>query len=529
MVFNSYFFILIYLPILLIGWFGLNRWNRRAAEVFLIAMSLWFYGCFGPACLAVLILSILMNYLFGRDLEGRKGRMIAGVVCNLLLLGWFKYVTPAVSSSLPDASALPTFLTLSLPIGLSFYTFTQISYLVDRYRGEVPQEGFLRYVLYASYFPKLAEGPITRYEEVMSQFRDEAGRKVNPDNVTRGLVLFILGMSKKLLIADTLAPAASHGFESVYYLDTLSVIVTVLCYTLQLYFDFSGFCEMAMGISQMLNIRLPVNFDAPFRAFSYSELWRRWHATLSRFFTQYVYIPLGGSRKGTARTCLHILIVFMLSGLWHGTGWTYLAWGLLTGILVIGSRRYGRWHNNASALSSVTLTGPGARRAGNPEAAAKDAAGRKPEDPGAARETGGWREKGRILWRRVRILSVFALSMIIFGASSLGDSAVMLRQLFVPRFPGWLYRMAGQVDVSEFWLVNKAVSLLFPALENPAALAELLLVMCIALILIFQKKTAVQISQSMAFTTRNAVLIGILAVWCLSSLSGVSTYVYFQF
>ena len=525
MVFDSFFFIFIFLPVLLVGWFGLNRVNARAAEVFLIGMSLWFYGCFGTACLVVLLLSIALNYLFSRGITGRKGQLAAGVAANLLLLGWFKYVTPAVSSAAEDSSALPTFLTLALPVGLSFYLFTQIYYLVDRYRGTIPQEPFLDYLLYASYFPKLAEGPITCYEEIMLQLRDPALRKVNGENITRGFILFFLGMGKKLLIADTLAPAATHGFASVYYLDTLSVILTLCCYALQLYYDFAGFCDMAMGVSMMLNIRLPLNFDAPYRSTSFSDFWKRWHMTLTRFFTRNVYIPLGGSRRGTLRTWLNVMIVFLLSALWHGTGLTYLAWGAMTGILVIISRQ---WQRNRTGHKVPVGT---AGREGTVSAKGGAGTGIRRRRRKAAGDDGLLSGDGvlRTAWRRVWNFILFCLTLVFFGAPDLESSIVIFRKLLVPRFPGWLYRMAGQLDAAEFWLVNKAVSLLAPTLENPAALAELLFVLAVAFVLVFQKKTALQLSESMELRPRTAVPVGILVVWCLTSLSGVSTYLYFQF
>ena len=523
MVFDSFFFIFIFLPVLLVGWFGLNRVSARSAEIFLIGMSLWFYGCFGLGCLLVLLLSIALNYLFGRGITGRRGQLAAGIAANLLLLAWFKYVTPAVSSAAGDDAALPTFLTLTLPVGLSFYLFTQICYLIDRYRGTVPQEPFLTYLLYASYFPKLAEGPITCYDEIMTQLRDPALRKVNGENVTRGFILFFLGMGKKLLIADTLAPAATYGFASAYYLDTLSVILTLCCYALQLYFDFAGFCDMAMGVSMMLNIRLPLNFDAPFRSTSFSEFWKRWHMTLTRFFTRNVYIPLGGSRKGTLRTWINVMIVFLLSALWHGTGLTYVAWGVMTGVLVIISRQ---WQKRPSKYDSSPM--PSA--AGGPVAAERGAAPRR--EPSAS-SAGAGRPSGpgalRTAWRRAWNFILFSLTLIFFGAPSLEYSIVIFKKLLVPRFPGWLYRMAGQLDAAEFWLVNKAVSVLAPALTNPAALAELLLVLAVAFVLVFQKKTALQLAESAELRPKTAVLIGILAVWCLTSMSGVSTYLYFQF
>ena len=335
MIFNSFFFILIFLPLTVSGWFLLNRKSMILSEWFLIGMSLWFYGSFSPWYLAVLAVSVALNYGFGRLVQGKKGLLAAGILLNLALLSWFKYVTPELGAPEHAGTMVRSLLAIGLPVGFSFYTFSQISYLIDSFRGEVKNDGFRRYLLYITYFPKIVEGPITCYEEVISQLRNPANRVFSAEQLSHGILLFTFGLGKKLLIADVLAGPAVFGIQSAYYLDTLSVLLTMTCYALQLYFDFSGFCDMAMGISWMLNIHLPLNFDAPFQAESFPEFWKRWHMTLTRFFTKYVYIPLGGSRRGTLRTCLNVLAVFVLSGFWHGLGWNYLIWGLLSGVLVV--------------------------------------------------------------------------------------------------------------------------------------------------------------------------------------------------
>lgn len=480
MVFNSYLFICIYLPVCTAGWFLLNRVSHRAADWFLIAMGVWFYGCFGLPYLAVLGISCLFNYVVGHRLQGR-GRLAFGIAGNLLFLGWFKYLAPELSG----------FASIGLPVGLSFYTFSLISYLIEKYRGEIAEESVREYLLYVTYFPKIIQGPITCYEEVAAQFRDPGKRVLCRENYARGLSLFIMGMAKKLLIADVLAGPASYGIQSAYYLDTLSVLVTFGCYAMQLYMDFSGYCDMAMGLSRMLNIELPLNFDAPFQAESFPEFWKRWHMTLTRFFTRHVYIPLGGSRRGRARACRNVMIVFLLSALWHGLGGTYLVWGLLSGAFVV----VGNLHRRA-------------RHAG-------------PE-----RKHGG--ALATILCR-TRVFLLFLLTLVFFGAPSLAYSGAVLRRLLVPTYPGWLYRMAAQMDVPEFWLLNKLVSAAAPGLADAVRLAELLLMLALALFLVNARRTAVKLSGTMALSGRNAVWMGLLLVLCLCSVSGVSTYLYFQF
>ncbi len=480
MVFNSYLFICIYLPVCTAGWFLLNRVSHRAADWFLIAMGIWFYGCFGLPYLAVLGASCLFNYVVGRRVQGR-GLLAFGIAGNLLFLGWFKYLAPELSG----------FASIGLPVGLSFYTFSLISYLIEKYRGEIAEESVREYLLYVTYFPKIIQGPITCYEEVAAQFRDPGKRAFCRENCARGLSLFILGLAKKLLIADVLAGPASYGIQSAYYLDTLSVLAAFACYAMQLYMDFSGYCDMAMGLSRMLNIELPLNFDAPFQAESFPEFWKRWHMTLTRFFTRYVYIPLGGSRRGRAIACRNVMIVFLLSALWHGLGGTYLVWGLLSGAFVVAGNLHRR-----------------------------------------AQHTGPERKHGGVLSTvlcRTRVFFLFLLTLVFFGAPSLAYSGAVLRRFLVPTYPGWLYRMAAQMDAPEFWLLNKLVAAAAPGLADAVRLAELLLVLALALFLVNARRTAVKLSGTMALGRRNAVCMGLLLALCLCSVSGVSTYLYFQF
>ena len=492
MIYNSWIFLILFLPLTLAGWYGLHAAGKsRAARVFMIGMSLWFYGSFQWKAVIVLLISLDAGYCFSAAMERAEGTartviMAAGVVFNLLLLGIFKY---------PGASAL-TGVSLAMPVGLSFYTFSQISYIVDRAGGEIPHAGLLDYAVYVTWFPKLAEGPITRYEEFRRQIKGAGAGRINKENMLRGFILLVFGMAKKMLLADVLAPAVSFGYQNAYYLDTLSVILTVSAYAMQLYFDFSGFCDMTLGISRMLGVDLPLNFNAPYHSTSFSSFWQRWHMSLTSFFTKYVYIPLGGSRKGSFRTCLNVMIVFFLSGLWHGNGMTYILWGVLTGALVLVSRQLRK-----------------GKAAGKEGSAGADAA------PAA-----GW--KTALL--RLRTFYIFCFTLIFFGAVRTDYAFAMVRRLFVPMWPGFLYRIAQTVELPETYVLFKAVSLLKPEFTNPLRLALLVLILIVSAVLVNGSCAQVK-AKNMKLSGRNAVLAGILLVWCLVSMTGVSTYLYFAF
>ncbi len=508
MIYNSWIFLILFLPLSLAGWYGLHAAGKpRAARVFMIGMSLWFYGSFQWKAVIVLLISLAAGYGFSAAIErtggegaasgsipGSSGKdtartviMAAGVIFNLLLLGFYKY--PAVSR-LTGAS-------LAMPVGLSFYTFSQISFIADRARGDIPHPKLLDYAVYVTWFPKLAEGPITRFEEFRAQLSSAQTGRVDPESILRGFILLIFGMAKKMLLADVLAPAVSFGYTNAYYLDTLSVLLTVSAYATQLYFDFSGFCDMTLGISRMMGIDLPLNFNAPYHSTSFSAFWQRWHMSLTSFFTKYVYIPLGGSRKGTVRTCVNVMIVFFLSGLWHGNGMTYILWGVLTGALVLVSRQLGKVR--------------GAREGGSVSGSARG-------------EAGGL----KTMLLRLRTFLIFCFTLIFFGAVRTDYAFAMVRRFFVPMWPGFLYRIAQTVELPETYILFKAVSLLKPELTRALQLAQLVLILIISAVLVNGDCAGVR-AKTMKLNDRNAVLAGILLVWCLVSMTGVSTYLYFAF
>lgn len=331
MLFNSYLFMLIFLPLCVCGWF---LSPVRTAPLFLLGMSLWFYAVNDLYGLPVLAASALINWAIGRRLTKtpQKSWLILGLVLNLGTLGILKYLNFILQnvSLLTGSDFAPV--SLLLPLGISFFTFQQIAYLIDAYHGKAEPYVLPEYALFVSFFPYVMSGPIAFHSEIISQLRNPANRTVNWENIARGLTLTSYGLAKKVLLADILGQAVNAAWNDVHHLSTSTALVAMFGYTFQLYFDFSGYCDIAAGTAKMIGIDLPRNFDSPYRACSITEFWKHWHMTMTRFFTQYLYIPLGGSRKGFARTCLNTMIVFLFSGLWHGASWTFIAWGGLHGL-----------------------------------------------------------------------------------------------------------------------------------------------------------------------------------------------------
>ncbi|MBP5281960.1 MAG: MBOAT family protein, partial [Lachnospiraceae bacterium] len=319
-------------------------WKAGAANVFLLGMSLWFYGYLNPSYLAIICSSIALNFLlcaWMRRVTGsgpKKGILFLTILINLGILGYFKYADFFLSNVNAIFGTDLPLLRIALPLGISFFTFQQLSYCIDTYYERAQKTDFITYACYVSFFPQLVAGPIVTQDEFLPQFQDPEKRKVQWDNLADGCYLFILGLAKKIMIADTFGQVVTAGYSVIPDLNSPSAVFLIFSYTMQIYFDFSGYCDMAMGIGKMFNIELPVNFDSPYKAKGIADFWGRWHVTLTRFFTKYVYIPLGGNRKGTARTCLNVMIIFLLSGLWHGANWTFVFWGACHGIYMVIAR-----------------------------------------------------------------------------------------------------------------------------------------------------------------------------------------------
>ena len=369
MLFNSYYFLLVFFPVVFIGyWFFIRLKCFEAAKILLVSGSIYFYGFFKPGYVPIFVISILINYCLCRKIQTAKSETVRrwvtalGCVMNLGVLGYFKYtgfLFENLNLLFDWQFAIPN---IVLPLGISFYTFQQLSFLIDCYRGDRTTYSLTDYALFVTFFPQLIAGPIVLPSEMLPQFADPARKAINWQNMNQGLFLLACGLAKKCFIADSLAFIVTQGFDTGTQLTFAEGWIVSLAFTFQLYFDFSGYCDMASGIARMFNIDLPLNFDSPYRATDFQSFWRRWHMTLGRFMMNYLYIPLGGNRKGTVRTLLNLLIVFLVSGLWHGAGWLFLIWGGLhgSGILIhrlwrhVMEKKFNGW--KLPKIPSILLT-----------------------------------------------------------------------------------------------------------------------------------------------------------------------------
>jgi alginate O-acetyltransferase complex protein AlgI len=346
MLFSSQPFLLLFLPLCLLAYYACARsYNARVAV--LTSASMIFYAWWDPRFVPLLGGMILLTWAVVRLDAVMRGSwiLVLGVVANLSVLGLFKYVNFFAENILNALEIQHQPWGIILPLGISFFTFQQVSYLVDRYRGNAPTYGLLEYAAYVSFFPQLIAGPIVRHDQLIRQFSQSPWRDGLAEQVSRGVVLFTLGLIKKVFFADELAPIADAGFDAVAAGQTITFggsWLASLAYSLQLYFDFSAYSDMAIGLGAMFGLRLPLNFDAPYRATDIRAFWRRWHMTLSSFLRDYVYIPLGGNRGSLATTYWTVMATMFLCGLWHGAGWTFVAWGVLHGVAICLNRTWSR-------------------------------------------------------------------------------------------------------------------------------------------------------------------------------------------
>ena len=364
MLFNSYEFLLAFLPLVIAGYFAINRLaGPRAGNAWLVAASLFFYAWWRAEYLALLAASIAVNFFVGRAIMRRAAQglatralLIAGIAFDLALLSYYKYANFFAENLAALAGTTAPHFNVILPIGISFFTFTQIAFLVDAAKRKAVEPDPVNYALFVTYFPHLLAGPILHHREMMPQFADSTNKRVVWENVARGLALLAIGLGKKVLIADPLAIEANAAFGSVVPLTFGDAWFGILCYTMQIYFDFSGYTDMALGMALMINIRLPQNFDSPYRRRNLQEFWRHWHMTLTRFLRDYVYIPLGGNRGGAAYTAFAIIATFVLGGLWHGANWTFVLWGLVNGVGLVLLRWWSRTGIRMPALIAWAIT-----------------------------------------------------------------------------------------------------------------------------------------------------------------------------
>lgn len=347
MLFNSYAFIFFFLPVTLLVFFQLGRVNPRLAAGWVAAASLFFYGWWNPAYVALLVVSVLFNYAMGiaivragaaGEARRKKRLLVLAVTADLLLLGYYKYtnfflgnVNAALGTDWSPGEII-------LPLGISFFTFTQIAFLADAYQGKAREYSFVHYGLFVTYFPHLIAGPILHHREMMPQFGLPETYRPDAGNLAAGLTIFVIGLFKKVVIADGVAPYVAPVFDAPQAglaLTFAEAWCGALAYTFRLYFDFSGYSDMAVGLSLLFGIRIPINFHSPYQAVNIIEFWRRWHMTLSRFLRDYLYFPLGGNRKGPSRRYVNLMATMLLGGLWHGAGWTFVVWGGLHGVYLV--------------------------------------------------------------------------------------------------------------------------------------------------------------------------------------------------
>jgi len=359
MLFNSYSFLFAYLPLTLLGFFSLARVSRLYAAAWLAAASIFFYGWWDIRYVPLLLGSIFFNYLIGYTLTtkaryaseiARKVLLSIGIIGDLLLLGYYKYADFFIQTFNQGFDHQVGLLNIILPLGISFFTFTQIAFLVDTFYGKVSECRFIHYCLFVTYFPHLIAGPVLHHGEMMPQFGKKEIYSPQSINFAVGMTIFFIGLFKKVVLADGIAPYGNSVFNMASREEPLELFQAwggALAYTLQLYFDFSGYSDMAIGLSRIFGIKLPLNFHSPYKATNIIEFWRRWHMTLSRFLRDYLYIPLGGNRKGPIRRHFNLFITMLLGGFWHGAGWTFVIWGGLHGFYLIINHA---WRNFRQSL-----------------------------------------------------------------------------------------------------------------------------------------------------------------------------------
>ena len=541
MVFNSFPFLFAYLPVVLIAFWVSRRYlETKWADLCLIVASLIFYGWNYPKCLPVLLGSLIVNYVWGcllyKDLtkepkttkkkiagktvektgselnnsvRKRKCILGAGIVLNVAVLCFFKY-----------ARLLPMLQGMELDApGISFFTFTQIAFLVETYRGNIVPMGMREYGLYVSFFPKLMQGPIMLPEDFQAQRGDEKATEEHKkrtravfknfalrstqtkdewwEKLLRNVILISFGLFKKVILADTLGQAVATGFENVSALNAIDAWVVMLSYTLQLYFDFSGYCDIAMGVAAFFGYDLPLNFDSPYKAVNIMDFWKRWHKTLTDFLTKYVYIPLGGNRKGTFRMYVNFLIVFFVSGIWHGAGWQFVVWGMMHGVLYVITR---------------AVSGRG-----------------KDNNVRTEADSGRIHRMLRGLSHGVCVLLTFLyvnVAWVFFRASSVKEGVRFLHRL-VRGGAGKVSRtIAETFNLDEFWYVIKVFHV---DRSSNSYFYVMVLFLIVCLLLIWVTPNAVQIAKKCKLNVGMILLAAVLFVWSVISFSGVSTFLYFNF
>ena len=524
---------LAFLPVFIIGYYLIKR-NFRDDEKLMkllqgwtVAGSLVFYAFFGYQNAVVFAISILWNINAinvmrvnkvktakvendsensrcanadnsvdkdtKRITDSGKLWLFAGIFVNVALLLFFKFSG--------------TF----FPVAISFYTFNQISYLVDYYRGDIDEFRPLEYLTYIMFFPKLLQGPLMGYGDFVKELKKSVKTKFDYETILRALLLISLGMFKKVILADTIGKAVDYGFENLAMLGSLEAILTAVFYSFQLYFDFSGYCDMAGGLCMMIGFDLIMNFDSPYKAVNIIDFWKRWHITLTKFFTKYIYIPLGGNRRGTVRTYVNLMIIFLVSGFWHGTGWTFIIWGAMHGVLYVITRMVQRRGADASGTGVKAAS----VNTNNPE--------------GKTVKRNSKQSVGTLARRIFSIILTFAYvtaAWVFFRAESAMQAITLLGRIFAGGKKPIATALSSCFQLDELWYVIKVT----PLMRLPFVWDICLWIfVAVSVIMIFFSQNAYRRVKTCRIGVMSTLLTAALLIWSIISFGGVSTFLYMNF
>lgn len=477
MIFSTYIFTFVFLPIVLLLYFGMSRYvSRKTQHIFLVLASLVFYGYNNISYVWIILASVLVNYIVAKGIQSasgsfrRKATFILGILFNVCLLGYYKYYNFFLEN-INDAFDTHFILKqIILPLGISFFTFQQIAYLISVNKKQVDVPSFLDYILFITFFPQLVAGPIVFYQDVMSQYQKDKNRFFDINNFSQGLFIFVIGLFKKAVIADTLGIFSANAFIYPEGLSFGAAWLGSLSYTFQLFFDFSGYSDMAIGLAKMMNIELPINFYSPYKSKSVTEFWKRWHITLGRSLFVLVYIPLGGNRKGLARTCFNLFAVFFVSGLWHGAAWTYIIWGSLHGIVRVFEKLCDKQLNRIPDLIRIFFT------------------------------------------------FIFVSSaLVLFRSQTVNEALIMLQKMYVP----------GTISFEGIARLAFNTNLAYPSLAEVIFVVGVLVV--VAYLVFLTPKNSIDLYNEFKPKPKIAIVMAILFSFAVVHFSKVGSFIYFNF
>ena len=492
MVLPSYSFIFIFLPcVFILYWISNSRKMYTAGKIILLVSSLFFYALLTPGIkgLAALLASILFSYVLATfcisrssSKTQRKIFLAVGVTGNIAFLIYCRYLSYIGSLLTQGGLGTFSFEAIVVPVGISYFTFSQIAYLVDTYRDPGLRYSLPDYALFVSFFPKISVGPIALTSELIPQFNEEMRKKIDWDRMAKGLYIFTIGLSKKLLLADNLGKFVDIGYANIGNLGVFNALLVTVSYTLQIYFDFSGYCDLASGICLMLGLDLCDNFDGPYHSLSINEFWKRWHISLTRFFRNYLYIPLGGNRKGKIRTYVNNMFIFLVSGLWHGAATHFVLWGGIHGVGIIVSK----------LISPVTKKAP------------------------------------RFI-RWFLTFSFVSLAWVFFRANDTKEALSMLGQLFAGGLKPLNSELIAACIPTECQLLQWIILKIAPDLTYYSGCAIWILLVLLALFLASFSKTVKERLAGFAASRKAITVTVILFTWSVLSLSEVAEFIYVNF